>query len=81
MTVLKEAAEMGLNFVSLDFQTLQMVLLTGASFANSKESKTQLGFIIIIADVITNQTTFTSDPVDAAALPAALLPLNFTHSS
>ena len=47
---LKATREMGLRFVKLDPETLRLVLFTDASFANSDNLSSQMGFVIVIAD-------------------------------
>lgn len=47
---MKEIKDMGLNFVSLDLSSTRLVLPSHASFANPKESKSKVGFVLILAD-------------------------------
>ena len=47
---LKETADQGLNFVKLDIDTIRLVLLTDASFANAEGMKSQLGYLVLMVD-------------------------------
>lgn len=46
----KETCEVGLKFVPLDMDTIRIVLFTDSSFANAEHSKSQLGFVVVLAD-------------------------------
>jgi len=40
----------GLKFVRLDAKTLQLLVLTDASFANNKDLSSQIGYVIVLTD-------------------------------
>lgn len=42
--------DVGLNFVPLDQDSVRLVLFTDASFANAKDWKSQIGFVLIAVD-------------------------------
>ena len=42
--------EVGLNYVPLDKESLRLMLFTDASFANAPNYKSQLGFVLLLAD-------------------------------
>lgn len=46
----KETIMQGLTFVHIDLNTARIVLMTDASFANAKGFRTQLGYLILLAD-------------------------------
>lgn len=43
-------ANVGLKYVPLDMKTLRLVLFTDASFANTKNLKSQIGFVFVLTD-------------------------------
>ena len=47
---LKETIEQGLTFVPLNLETMRLVLMTDASFANAQGMKRQLGYLIMLVD-------------------------------
>lgn len=47
---LHDAAEVGLNFVSLYLEIFKLILFTDASFANVRGLKIQLGILLLIVD-------------------------------
>lgn len=47
---LKETIEQGLTFVPLNLETMRLVLMTDASFANAQGMKSQLGYLIMLVD-------------------------------
>lgn len=50
MINIKQSQKEGLTFVRLHFQSLRLVVLTDASFANAKDLKSQLRFLILMMD-------------------------------
>lgn len=50
ITHMKETKEDGLRYVRLDKESVRMVLLTDASFANARGFRSQLGFLILLVD-------------------------------
>ena len=56
-----ETCDIELVFVPLDFSSLRLMLFTGASFDNASNFRSQLGFVIVLADVtITPEILFTT---------------------
>lgn len=47
---LRETKEDGLTFCPLDMETMRMVLISDASFANARGGKSQLGYIVAMVD-------------------------------
>ncbi|CDF38174.1 unnamed protein product [Chondrus crispus] len=47
---IKKTGEMRLTFLKLDHDTLRLVVYANSSFNNREESRSQLGFIIVLAD-------------------------------
>lgn len=47
---LKSTARTGLKFVPLDIDTMRVVIMSDASFANARGGKSQLGFVIAMVD-------------------------------
>ena len=47
---LQETKDQGLTYVNLDLRSARIVLLTDASFANAAGMKSQLGYLILMAD-------------------------------
>jgi hypothetical protein len=47
-------ASRGLRFVPLDTNTLRLIAFTDASFTNNKDLTSQIGFVIVLADVANN---------------------------
>lgn len=54
ITHLQATADVGLNFVPLELETCRLVLFTDASFANARDLKSQLGFLLLMADANDN---------------------------
>lgn len=50
----KDTADVGLQYQNLDLETLRIMLFTDASFANNRNLKSQLGFIILLTDKHSN---------------------------
>lgn len=48
--LIKETAYDGPDFFKLDLDTIRLVLITDASFANSRDMKSQLGYLILMVD-------------------------------
>lgn len=46
----KKTSDIGLNYVPLDLESTKLVLFTDASFANARNHKSQLGFIVAMVD-------------------------------
>ncbi len=46
----RRTSETGLKFVPLDVNSLRLVLFTDASFANTENLKSQIGFVLLLAD-------------------------------
>lgn len=46
----KQTSSVGLKYVPLDQESLQLMLFTDASFANCANLKSQIGFILVLAD-------------------------------
>ena len=46
----KNASQVGLRYVNLDRESLKLLLFTDASFANANKLKSQLGFVVVLAD-------------------------------
>lgn len=44
----------GLDFVKLDLDTTRLVLITDASFANARDMKSQIRYLILIVDAYNN---------------------------
>lgn len=51
---LQDTEEMGVRYVALDLATSRLVLFTDASFSNVKYLKSQLRFVILMADESNN---------------------------
>lgn len=49
-----ETSAIGLTFVPLDKSSLRLMLFTDASFANANKLKSQIGFILVLADASNN---------------------------
>lgn len=47
---LAKTAEQGLTFAPLDLESTKVVIISDASFANARGSRSQLGFLIILTD-------------------------------
>lgn len=47
---LKDTSGQGLDYVKVDMDTARIVLLTDASFANARDLKSQLGYLILVVD-------------------------------
>lgn len=50
MVRLRKTKDVGLNVLSLDMETAKLVLITDASFENSRGYKSQLGYIVLMKD-------------------------------
>jgi hypothetical protein len=46
----RSTADEPLKFVPLDLNTIRVVLICDASFGNAEELRSQLGFVILLAD-------------------------------
>ena len=42
----------GLSFIKLDIKTLQLLVFTNSSFANNKDLSSQIGYILVLADLL-----------------------------
>jgi hypothetical protein len=47
-----ENSTRGLSFVKLDIETLQLLVFTDSSFANNKDLSSQIGYILVLADLL-----------------------------
>jgi len=47
-----ENSTRGLSFVKLDTETLQLLVFTDSSFANNKDLSSQIGYILVLADLL-----------------------------
>ena len=47
---LQKTKEQGLNYLPLDLESIRIVLLTDASFANATGMKSQLGYLLLLVD-------------------------------
>jgi hypothetical protein len=54
VSIARETVQDGLRFVPLDLETVRVVLFSDASFSNAAEYKSQLGFVICLAEVNDN---------------------------
>lgn len=51
MRYLKESRARGLDFVPIDMSSLRFIVITDASFENKQEMMSQLGHVLLMADV------------------------------
>lgn len=80
--ILKDTAEQGLHFVKLGLDTARIVLISDASFANTKDLRSQLGYLVLMVDAnedcnilhyASNRSKIISRSVMAAELFALVL--------
>lgn len=65
VSLLHEKSDTGFNFVRLDLPTIRIMLMIDASFANASNTKSQLGFLVMVVGRKARRTWRTTRREDA----------------
>jgi hypothetical protein len=56
----KQNVDQGLSYVQLKMTDLKLFAMVNASFANNKDISSQIGYVIVLGNEVTNNTSFTA---------------------